>query len=97
MLWRYVKAQLMVLLCGGLVGPIFLIVYFATGQDSLMKWMFYTGLLVTAVDVLAALGLASYGRSPLPRPRFWNSRACWRWRRSTASPRPAPESTTSRW
>ena len=23
MLWRYIKAQLMVLLCGGLVGPIF--------------------------------------------------------------------------
>ena len=61
MLWRYVKAQFMVLLCGGLVGPIFLIVYFATGQDSLLKWMFYTGLLITAVDVLAALGLASYG------------------------------------
>lgn len=61
MLWRYIKAQLMVLLCGGLVGPIFLVVYFATGQDSLLKWMFYTGLFITAVDVLAALGLASYG------------------------------------
>ena len=24
MVWRYIKAQLMVLLCGGLVGPIFL-------------------------------------------------------------------------
>ena len=33
MLWRYIKAQLMVLLCGGLVGPIFLAVYFATGQE----------------------------------------------------------------
>ena len=28
MLARYIKMQLMVLLCGGLVGPIFLIVYF---------------------------------------------------------------------
>lgn len=61
MLWRYVKAQLMVLLCGGLVGPIFLAIFFATGQAPLMKWMFWTGLLVTAIDVLVALALASYG------------------------------------
>lgn len=61
MLWRYIKAQLMVLLCGGLVGPIFLVVYFATGQESLLKWMFYTGLFVTALDVLIALALVSYG------------------------------------
>jgi hypothetical protein len=61
MLQRYIKAQLMVLLCGGLVGPIFLIVYFATGQDPLMKWMFYAGIFATAVDVLVALGLANYG------------------------------------
>lgn len=60
-LWRYVKAQSMVLLCGGLVGPIFLGVYFATGQDPLMRWMFWTGLLVTAIDVLVAFALAGYG------------------------------------
>ena len=61
MVWRYVKAQAWVLLCGGLVGPIFLAVYFATGQSELMKWMFWVGLVITAVDVLAALGLATYG------------------------------------
>lgn len=61
MLWRYLKAQTMVLLCGGLVGPIFLAVFFATGQDTLLKWMFWTGLLVTAADVLIALALANYG------------------------------------
>ncbi|WP_163801646.1 SHOCT domain-containing protein [Mycolicibacterium sediminis] len=61
MVWRYVKAQLMVLLCGGLVGPIFLAVFFATGEDRLMKWMFWVGLLVTALDVLIALALANYG------------------------------------
>jgi hypothetical protein len=61
MLVRYLKAQVMVLLCGGLVGPIFLAVYFYTGQSDLMKWMFWTGLLVTAIDVLVALGLASFG------------------------------------
>ena len=61
MLWRYVKSQLFVLMCGGLVGPIFLVVYFALGQMSLMKWMFYLGLLITAADVLIALVLANYG------------------------------------
>lgn len=61
MFWRYLKSQLMVLLCGGLVGPIFLITYFALGQYSLIKWMFYVGLLITAVDVLIALALANFG------------------------------------
>jgi putative oligomerization/nucleic acid binding protein len=61
MVWRYIKAQLMVLLCGGLVGPIFLAVYFATGQEPILKWMFYVGLLVTALDVLIALALANFG------------------------------------
>ncbi|BBZ35232.1 SHOCT domain-containing protein [Mycolicibacterium confluentis] len=61
MLVRYLKAQGMVLLCGGLVGPIFLAMYFALGADPLLKWMFWTGLVVTALDVLAALWLANYG------------------------------------
>lgn len=61
MLWRYVKAQALVLLCGGLVGPIFLGVYFALGQDPLMKWMLYVGLLVTIGDVLVALLLTNFG------------------------------------
>jgi hypothetical protein len=60
MVWRYIKAQLMVLLCGGLVGPIFLAVYFATGQEPILKWMFYVGLLITALDVLIALALANF-------------------------------------
>jgi hypothetical protein len=64
MLGRYVKAQLMVLLCGGLVGPIFLGVYFTIGQgvfgDS-MRWMFWTGLVITAADVLIAIALANFG------------------------------------
>ncbi|EFG76243.1 hypothetical protein HMPREF0591_3786 [Mycobacterium parascrofulaceum ATCC BAA-614] len=61
MLARYLKAQLVVLLCGGLVGPIFLIVYFTLGLGSLLQWMFYVGLLVTVADVLIALALANYG------------------------------------
>jgi hypothetical protein len=58
---RYVKAQLTVLLFGGLVGPIFLVVYFAIGQQSLLQWMFYVGLLITVADVLIALWLTNYG------------------------------------
>jgi hypothetical protein len=58
---RYLKTQLMVLLCGGLVGPIFLVVYFAVGQQSLLRWMFYVGLLITVADVLIALWLANFG------------------------------------
>ncbi len=61
MLRRYIKSQIMVLICGGLVGPIFLAVYFATGQSGLMKWMFWVGLLITAADVLIALALANFG------------------------------------
>ncbi len=67
MVGRYVKAQLMVLLCGGLVGPIFLVVYFAIGESSLLKWMFWVGLLITAADVLIALALANFGAKSAAR------------------------------
>lgn len=62
MLGRYVKAQLMVLLCGGLVGPIFLGVYFALGQGMRphIGWMFWVGLFITVADVLIAIALASF-------------------------------------
>jgi hypothetical protein len=61
MFWRYLKSQLLVLLCGGMVGPIFLAVYFALGAQPLLKWMFWTGLAVTALDVLVALWLVGAG------------------------------------
>ena len=63
MLARYLKAQGMVLLFGGLVGPIFLIVYFSLGSFArpYIGWMFWVGLLITAGDVLAALSLANNG------------------------------------
>lgn len=66
---RYLKAQLMVLLCGGLVGPIFLAVYFALGPMSrpYLNWMFWTGLFVTAADVLVALALTNYGAKSAAR------------------------------
>ena len=57
--WQYVRVQLFVLLCG-IVGPIFLISYFALGADPMMKWMFWTGLLITALDVLVALAITGF-------------------------------------
>lgn len=70
MLWRYIKAQLFVLLCGGLVGPIFLGAYFVLGKSSYLQWMFWAGLAVTAIDVFAALAIASHGASTSRRTRF---------------------------
>src|ERR1700755_212140 len=58
--WRYVRIQLFVLLCG-IVGPIFLVIYFASGGMAEMKWMFYAGVLITALDVLIALGITGMG------------------------------------
>jgi hypothetical protein len=62
MVGRYLKSQLLVLLCGGLVGPIFLIVYFALGpmDRQYIQWIFFVGLLITVADVLIALALANY-------------------------------------
>lgn len=69
MLARYLKAQFMVLLCGGLVGPIFLIVYFALGPmaQPYLNWMFWVGLIITAADVLVALWLTSAGTKSAAR------------------------------
>jgi hypothetical protein len=63
MLGRYLKSQIIVLVCGGLVGPIFLAVYFFLGEGTrpYIQWMFWVGLLITAADVLIALALANYG------------------------------------
>jgi hypothetical protein len=60
MLRRYIKVQAFVLLCG-IVGPIFLAIYFASGAQPIMKWMFWAGLLITVLDVLIALGITSMG------------------------------------
>ncbi|MGV0642517.1 SHOCT domain-containing protein [Mycolicibacterium sp. XJ879] len=58
--WRYLRIQAFVLLCG-IVGPIFLVVYFAMGADPMLQWLFWTGLLITAADVLIALGITAAG------------------------------------
>jgi hypothetical protein len=63
MVRRYLKSLLLVLMYGGLIGPIFLIVYlvFETPFDrQSTQWMFLAGLLVTMADVLIALAVANH-------------------------------------
>jgi hypothetical protein len=74
MLARYIRAQIIVLLCGGILGPIWVAAYFVLpnmlgsfGPDvgSMIQqntgWMLWAGLLITLVDVLVALWLANRG------------------------------------
>jgi hypothetical protein len=65
--WRYARIQAFVFVCG-IVGPIFLIGFFASQPDPELKWMYWAGLFVTAADVLIALGLtAAVDRTVPPR------------------------------
>ncbi len=76
MLLRYLKAQGFVLMCGGLVGPVFLAVYFALGPEERpdIGWMFYIGLVVTAADVLIALAFSSLGAKASVKRQFLEER-----------------------
>jgi hypothetical protein len=42
----------------GIVGPIFLIGYFASQPDPDLRWMYWWGLFITFFDILLALRLA---------------------------------------
>ena len=55
---RYIRIQLQMFMFG-IVGPIFLIGYFAAQPDPTLKWMYWWGLFITAADVLIALGITS--------------------------------------
>jgi hypothetical protein len=55
---RYLLFQGMMFVFG-IVGPIFLIVYFAAQPDPTLKWMYWWGLLITFADILIALGLTT--------------------------------------
>ena len=65
--WRYVRVQAFVFVCG-IVGPIFLIAYFASQPDPTIKWMYWAGLFITAADVFIALGLTSATRRDNAKP-----------------------------
>jgi hypothetical protein len=49
------------LVCG-IVGPIFLIIYFASGDHDLIGWMLWTGLGVTVLDIVIGV-LIAVGRT----------------------------------
>jgi hypothetical protein len=66
MLARYLKAQFIVLLCGGIVGPIWIASYYGFANmfgafGSNLGWMLWAGVLITIADVLVALWLANRG------------------------------------
>ena len=66
----YVRIQAMVFVFG-IVGPIFLVIYFAAQPDPTIKWMYYWGLVITAIDILVALRLtqqAVVDRPPAKTP-----------------------------
>jgi hypothetical protein len=75
MLARYLKAQIIVLICGGILGPIWIVWDFAEKKwlsstfgtdvastaESSFSWMFWAGVLITVADVFVALWLANRG------------------------------------
>lgn len=58
---RYVVIQSMVFVCG-IVGPIFLILFFASAPDPQMKWAFWAGWFITYADIMIALGITANPR-----------------------------------
>ncbi|KQH76931.1 hypothetical protein AO501_34390 [Mycobacterium gordonae] len=58
---RYLIIQAMVFVCG-IVGPIFLIIFFAAPTDPQMKWAYWAGLFITYIDVMIAIGITASTR-----------------------------------
>lgn len=61
---RYLWIQLQMFMYGGLVGPIFLFIYFGVTPNHDLKWMYWWGLFITAADVLIALGITARPATP---------------------------------
>lgn len=55
---RYLIIQAMVFVCG-IVGPIFLIIFFASPSDPQMKWAFWAGWFITYADIMIALAITA--------------------------------------
>ena len=64
---RYLMFQAMMFVFG-IVGPIFLIMFFASQPDPALRWAYWAGLFITAGDVLIALWLTgSTGKDKTPK------------------------------
>jgi hypothetical protein len=63
---RYLMFQAMMFVFG-IVGPIFLIMYFATQPDPTVRWAYWWGLFITAADILIALWLTASESGKAPR------------------------------
>ncbi|WP_006244392.1 hypothetical protein [Mycolicibacterium tusciae] len=64
---RYLMFQAMTFVFG-IVGPIFLIMFFASQPDPALRWAYWAGLFITTGDVLIALWLAgSTGDGQTPK------------------------------
>ncbi|MGV0811395.1 hypothetical protein ABQF34_05495 [Mycolicibacterium boenickei] len=55
---RYLAIQGMMFIFG-IVGPIFLVIFFSVQPDPTLKWMYWAGLFITAADILIALALTA--------------------------------------
>ncbi len=64
---RYLMFQAMMFVFG-IVGPIFLIMFFASQPDPALRWAYWWGLIITVGDILIALWLtATTGDGKTPR------------------------------
>lgn len=57
-LWIYIRVQLMMFVFG-IVGPLFLLMYFAMQPDTTTRWMYWWGLFITFGDIFIALAITS--------------------------------------
>ncbi|HEX2284899.1 MAG TPA: SHOCT domain-containing protein [Mycobacterium sp.] len=60
MLWRYLKVQAYVLFVG-MIGPLFLVLYFASDRDPFMQWFLWSGLVMTVAGVVIAVAITARG------------------------------------
>jgi hypothetical protein len=71
--WQYVRVQSMIFVVG-IVGPIFLVTYFAIQPEPDTRWMYWWGLFITAADVLIALSITKQSLKDKDSEKSTNSR-----------------------
>jgi len=58
--WRHLIAQVVVFICGGLTGPIFLAVYFLSDEQGDLAWMLWIGAAITVGSVAVGVVVAHF-------------------------------------